>query len=58
MEGKKPKYIVKKGDLIQVVSDSKPYPEDIPLLYMRMMIYVVNKPKGWLSIQPGSPNKT
>jgi len=64
-EVKKPKYIVKKGDLIQVDiperKDLEPYPEDIPLdiIYEDDDIIVVNKPKGMVvHPAPGSPNKT
>lgn len=64
-ERKKPKYIVKDGDRIQVNIPERegllPVPEDIPLniVYEDNDIIVVNKPKGMVvHPAPGSPNKT
>lgn len=62
---KKPKYIVKKGDLIQVNLPEKegiePKAEDIPLdiVYEDNNIIVINKPKGMVvHPAPGSPSST
>lgn len=64
-EIKKPKYIVKTGDLIQVnipeIKGLEPVPQDIPLniIYEDEDIIVVNKPKGMVvHPAPGSPNNT
>ncbi|NLX61045.1 MAG: RluA family pseudouridine synthase [Tissierellia bacterium] len=65
VEIKKPKYIVKTGDLIQVnipeIKGLEPVPQDIPLniIYEDEDIIVVNKPKGMVvHPAPGSPNNT
>lgn len=62
---KKPKYMVKKGDIIQIQLPKKetlePVPEDIPLdiVYEDKDIIIVNKPKGMVvHPAPGNMNKT
>jgi 23S rRNA pseudouridine1911/1915/1917 synthase len=64
-EKKKPKYVVKKGDIIQVTLPEKetlePVAEDIPLdiVYEDEDIIIVNKPKGMVvHPAPGNINQT
>lgn len=64
-EKKKPKYIVKKGDLIQVNlperKELEPVPQDIPLqiIYEDKDIIIVDKPKGMVvHPAPGTPDNT
>lgn len=64
-ERKKPNYIVKSGDLVQVnIPERKglvPVPENIPLniVYEDKYIIIINKPKGMVvHPAPGSPNNT